>query len=250
MALSELRWAIPRLLTPRRTVRSRGLRFTLQCDNSMTAYRWREFNTKEPETLDWIDQCVRDGDTLFDIGANIGVYAIYAALRHPRLRVIAFEPEYANLHLLRDNILENDLQDRIEIYALGLSDRTGLSQLHIQDLTPGAALHTESRHPLQATLMQRPVVWREGIGVWTLDAFCQESGLHPNAIKLDVDGTERQVLSGAASMLAAQEFRSVIMEPPPIDEARQACEQLLEQAGFCRPVEKSTNQANEVWVRP
>lgn len=251
MALSELRWAIPKLLTPRRTVRSRGLRFTLQCDNPMTAYRWRHFNTKEPETLNWIDQWVRDGDTLFDVGANIGVYAIYAAVRHPRLRVMAFEPEYANLHLLRDNILQNALQDRIQVYAIGLSDRTGLSQLHIQDVTPGAALHTESMRPIQETLMQRPVVWREGIGVWTMDAFCRESGLYPNAIKLDVDGTEHQILGGAAQVLAIPQLRSIIMEPPPIDDARRACEQLLRQAGFCRPMEQSANQANnEVWVRP
>ena len=76
---------------------------------------------------------MRSGDIFFDIGANIGVYTIYAALRHPGARVVAFEPEYSNLHLLRDNIIENDLQDRVEVYSVALSNHTGLSHLHIQD---------------------------------------------------------------------------------------------------------------------
>ena len=42
----------------------------------------------------------------FDIGANIGEFSIYAALRHPQLRVLSFEPEYSNLSLLKENIVD------------------------------------------------------------------------------------------------------------------------------------------------
>lgn len=164
-------------------MRSRGLEFTLPCDNWITHFRWRTYNSKEPETLDWIDRWIRDGETVFDIGANIGLYAIYTALRHPKARVIAFEPEYANLHLFRDNIFANGLEERIEVYALAFSNYTGLSHLYIQDTTPGAALHTASRVPLAVTRAQRPVIWREGICTFTVDAFGETTGVAPNHMK-------------------------------------------------------------------
>ncbi len=237
-------------MAPRRMVHSRSLSFTLQYDNWITRYRWQSYNDKEPETLNWIDTWVRDGDTFFDIGANIGVYTIYAALRHPRARVIAFEPEYANLHLLRDNIIENGLQDRIGVYSIALSNCSGISHLYIQDFTPGSALHTESREILSMTFTEHPVVWREGICTFTLDAFCDATSLHPNCLKIDVDGTEPKILEGAVRTLSSPRLRTVIIELPNEKRARDTCIDLLYAAGLHRewrdPLAKSPN---EIWVR-
>src|SRR4051812_35963938 len=137
------------LLSPRAPVSCRGLKFSLPADNWITRYRWKTYNTKEVETLDWVDNIVRDGDIIFDIGANIGQYSLYSALRHPHVRVVAFEPEYANAYLLRDNVIHNRLEKRIEIFSIALSNHCGLTYLHLQDLTPGAALLTESKEELQ-----------------------------------------------------------------------------------------------------
>lgn len=237
------------VLAPQRIVRSRGLAFTLQCNNRITEFRWASFNEKEPETLDWIDRTLKDGEIFFDIGANIGVYTLYAALRRPGARVVAFEPEYANLHLLRDNILDNGLQDRVEVYALALGNRTGLSQLHIQDATPGAALHTESAQPLAVTLTHKPVIWREGISAYTLDAFCREVGVRPHCLKIDVDGTEPEVLEGAADTLRSEPLRSVILEMFGGPAIREACSRRLLAAGLHREWSDPRRTDNEVWVR-
>lgn len=248
--LLALRWQAVRALAPRRVVHSRGLRFSLQCENRITHYRWQTYNGKEPETLDWVDQWVRDGDTLIDIGANIGVYTLYAALRHPRARVIAIEPEYANLHLLKDNIIANSLQERVCVYALALSDRSGVSQLHLQDTAAGSALHTESPGVLEATVSGRPVVWREGICTLTLDAFCEQTALRPQCIKLDVDGTEPHVLAGAARTLRSPLLRSLIIELPDAAQDRAACEERLVAAGLRRHWhDPRGTSSNEVWVR-
>lgn len=231
-------------------MRSRGLQFTLPCDNWITQFRWQTYNSKEPETLDWIDQCIQDGDTFFDIGANIGLYSIYAALRHPTLRVIAFEPEYANLHLLKDNILANHLEARIEVYSLAFSSHSGLSRLYIQDATPGAALHTESREKLNLTREHRLVIWSEGICVFTIDDFCQISTLMPHHIKIDVDGTEPEILEGAAKTLRAQEIRSLLVEMPTIPASRDACRKLLQGTALVQQwYDTSAKSLNEVWVR-
>lgn len=247
--LMNLRWSAARRLVPRRAVQSRGLRFTVQCDNWITHYRWQTYNEKEPEMLDWIDAWIRGGDIFFDVGANIGLYAIYAALRHLGARVIAFEPEYSNLHLLRDNITGNGLQERVEVYSLALGNRVGVSRFHIQDLTPGSALHTESEEPLTQTLQRCPVILREGVGVTTLDAFCQESGLTPNCMKIDVDGTEPLILEGGIRTMSSKQFRSLIIELPE-PQMRERAIRCLKEAGLRRewwdPRGKSSN---EIWVR-
>jgi hypothetical protein len=101
-AMWRTRWRlVEAALSPRRDVVCRGLRFSLPADNWITRYRWQSYNTKEVETLDWIDKAFQNDDTLFDIGANIGQYSIYAALRHPGIHVVAFEPEYSNAPLFK-----------------------------------------------------------------------------------------------------------------------------------------------------
>ena len=234
----------------RRTVTSRGLRFTLQCDNWITHYRWKTYNDKEPETLDWIDRSMRDGELLFDIGANTGLYTLYAALRFPRSRIVAFEPEYANLHLLKDNVLANGLRERVDVYSVGLSNVSGLSHLHIQDATPGSALHSEASGRLEQTLMGRSVIWREGIWTTTVDEFCKTKGHQPHCLKIDVDGTELKILEGARETLRQPMLRSVLIELAGSSAERNAARALLAEAGLrCVWEDPQRAISTEVWDR-
>ena len=135
-------------LSSSKTIHSRGISFKLNTDNWITKYRARTFNEKEPEMLDWLDQNLCDEDIFFDIGANIGIYSIYAAIRKPNAKVFSIEPEYSNLHQLKQNILKNKLQNNIFSYSIGLDEISGVSHLHIQDTTPGSALSTISNENL------------------------------------------------------------------------------------------------------
>ena len=243
------RWRLVEVLEPRSRVRARGLSLTLQCDNWITQFRMETVETKEPETLDWIDGHLREDDLLFDIGGNIGVFTLYAALRHLRARVVVFEPEYSSLHLLRDNIVANGLSERVQVYPFALGDRTGLSQLYVQDLTPGAALHTESERQLWTTDSGERVVLSEGIWAMTLDEFCERAGLWPNALKIDVDGGEGRVLAGAQETLSRPGLRSLLVEAGDAGLGPDACD-LLRRAGFSRhDTGRRSESGNEVWVR-
>ena len=55
----------------------------------------------------------RPGDLFIDIGANIGLYSIYAAIKHSNSEVISFEPSTSNLRVLSRNISINKLEEKI-----------------------------------------------------------------------------------------------------------------------------------------
>jgi FkbM family methyltransferase len=245
----RLRQRLVRLVVPRRHVSVRGMAFSLPCENWITDFRQRTYASKEPETLDWIDG-LSDRDVLIDVGANIGLYALYAARRHPAMRVVALEPEYSNLHLFRDNVIENRVEGQITIYPVALGATDGLSYLHIQDLHPGAALHSVSNGALSATRTARPVVAREGIVEMLLDTLCARAGIVPTCMKIDVDGNEQRVLAGAARTLASPTFRSLLIEMPEAHHEHAVCVALLEKAGLTRDSRghEGTNH-NEIWSR-
>jgi FkbM family methyltransferase len=131
-----------------------------------------------------------------------------------------------------------------------LGNRTGISRLHIQDLTPGAALHTESSETLMVTRTHKPVIWREGISTFTLDAFCEETGLTPQSLKMDVDGTEREILEGAQRTLRSPSLRSLLVEMFGGPDVREACAQLLLAAGLRQVWSDPARSDNEIWARP
>ena len=86
--------------------------------------RINTFFTKEPETLAWIDNFEGDNKiTFWDIGANIGIYSIYAALSHKNIQIISFEPSTSNLRVLSQNISKNNLSQKINICQFALTNQ-------------------------------------------------------------------------------------------------------------------------------
>ncbi|HEY5918287.1 MAG TPA: hypothetical protein VIU13_12820, partial [Chryseolinea sp.] len=75
------------------TCNVRGVEVKIGVSSALELFRCETYDTKEPETLDWIDKFKKD-EILFDIGGNIGVYSMYAGKKGAR--VYAFEPESQN----------------------------------------------------------------------------------------------------------------------------------------------------------
>jgi len=233
-------------LSSKSMVHSRGLSFQLLSDNWITKFRARTFNDKEPEMLDWLDENLQEGDIFFDVGANVGIYSIYAALRKPKAMVYAFEPEYSNLHQLKMNIINNDLLNNVIPFAIAISDQTGVSYLHIQDFTAGAALSTEQRDSINKTF-GKDVVWKEGIGTSTLDYISENLDIHPNLIKIDVDGNELKILNGGRKVFSNTKLRSIIIEMIKTLPNYSGIKKYLNEQGF--KLEKEFEE-NQIWSRP
>ena len=91
--------------------------------------------------MEWINS-FHPNSVFFDIGANIGLYSIYAA-KSVNAEVYAFEPSVFNLPILAKNIYLNSLSESIVILPIPLSDKpAGISTLSLSNDTFGGALHT------------------------------------------------------------------------------------------------------------
>ena len=112
------------------TVTHNGIKLKFATPNPLTRWRAETFASKEPETLQWIDE-MKPGDVLWDIGANVGLYSIYAAKKHG-IKVFSFEPSIFNLKLLGRNCAVNSVSSLITILPFALSTAQNLVACVIQ----------------------------------------------------------------------------------------------------------------------
>jgi len=81
--------------------------------------------TYEPHLQQAIRRYVRRGETVYDVGANLGYVSLSLAKRvGPTGHVAAFEPIPQNVELLRKNIANNRLSS-VRVFDVAASDRTG-----------------------------------------------------------------------------------------------------------------------------
>src|SRR5882672_3808011 len=127
-------------LNPRCEIMHNGIRVVYATPSSATKWRVDTLFEKEPITVNWIAEFAA-GEVLVDIGANVGMYTVWAA-KTRGTRVFAFEPEAQNYALLNRNIVLNDLGTQVKAYCLGLSDQAGFSELHLSGLDVGGSCHS------------------------------------------------------------------------------------------------------------
>ena len=77
----------------------------------------------EPETLAWIDEHVTPGACLWDIGAHIGSFSLYAGAKLAKTggEVISFEPSAATYSVLNENIRINGLSKTVPAFVPSLT---------------------------------------------------------------------------------------------------------------------------------
>lgn len=190
-----------------RTIRHDGLELTFAIPNGLNRFRVDTFSEKEPETLEWIDG-IPEGSVLWDVGANIGLYSCYAALRRS-CRVVAFEPSVFNLETLVRNVGLNGVAERVTVVPVALTDDAGVGTLHLTSTERGGAL---SAFGVDFGHDGRPIdaVFRYStLGVSAVAAV--EMGVPvPDFLKLDVDGVEHLILRGARPLLPG--VRGILVE--------------------------------------
>jgi FkbM family methyltransferase len=199
--------------------------------------------TKETDTIRWIDG-FDVGSVFWDIGANVGVYSLYAALKRHAL-VVAFEPTAANFYALTQNTHLNRLDSRIATYCLALSDVTRFGNVNLSSAEMGTAVHqfgdAGERSPYAGGTP--PQAMHGAVGFSVDDLVEQFLPPFPNHIKIDVDGLELKILSGAFRTLRDPRLRSVLVELSITYNEREQAAAILDQAGFKIVSQGSTQSA-------
>ncbi len=188
------------------TVARRGINWRLDLSEGID-FSIYFLGTFERSTAKALGRLVRSGDTVFDIGANIGAHSLpIARAVGPAGRLFSFEPTAYAFGKLRQNLsLNPELAARVSAHQLLLTD------------DPGAAVRSEiySSWPLRARSDAHPkhkgqLATTTGAEPETLDAFSDRHRISRlDVIKIDVDGSEYPVLHGGVETL--RKLRPVIL---------------------------------------
>ncbi len=166
----------------------------------------------EPEIAALMLRAIQPGDTVLDVGANIGFFTLLAAaLAGPDGRVVGFEPAPDILERLAVNLAWNDSAN-VTVVERPVSDRVDTVTFHLNSDNHGAhSLWDPGQHPdhPNSRAHARSIVTT----TTTIDAEVARLGLAPpRVIKIDTEGAEHRVLAGAIELLTEFEIPYIIAE--------------------------------------
>lgn len=151
--------------------------------------------TAEPHLQNIIRQHVGGGDTVYDIGANIGYVSLSLAKRVGTTgQVIAFEPVPRNIESFRENIEINGIKN-VRLFEAAASDKQGDAVIRMAENPSTASLLWHKNNPSAIELTIRTVL---------IDELVEAGDFgYPSFVKIDVEGAEALVLQGMRRTIAA-----------------------------------------------
>ena len=223
--------------------------------NRLSYYRVNTFNTKEPETLNWIDKFEKK-TTFWDVGANIGLYSCYAAKKR-ECKVFAFEPSIFNIEWLGKNIFLNKLVEKIVVIPSPLSETVLENKLNFSSIEWGGALTTFGKSYGHDGKDLKKIFEFSTMGISMDEAKNLLKIPQPMYIKIDVDGIEYLILKGGEKVLLNTKELSIEVNEK-FTEQKNNCDKYLKELGFSLREKKRSNlfkntdystSYNQIWVR-
>jgi FkbM family methyltransferase len=174
-----------------RTIRLDGVRFHVPSADRFIALLLERVSRQRPFALKVLDDLLRPGMVVADVGANVGRYSLRAAqLVGPTGRVYALEPDAPNAAALRKTIADSGLRG-IELLEAAAGDIDGMVELFLCEEHRGD-------HRTYPTGDARRAVAVRSVRLDTLLGDAPSVDL----VKIDVQGAEYRVLQGMSSLLA------------------------------------------------
>lgn len=201
------------------------------CLGWIPLWRSQTLFTKEPETIEWINSMPKSA-SLWDIGANVGLYSVYAGLKG--MKVLAFEPSALNTFLISKNIEINNLKDRVSLFPVAISDKNEFGFLNMTSTALGGALN-EFNKTDKASVgtgnYQADVIFKQGMFAYSIDELIQKYNFEiPNYIKIDVDSIEDRIIYGGANSFTNEKLKGVLLE---LDETEARTQELIDFLAEC-----------------
>jgi FkbM family methyltransferase len=147
-------------------------------------------------------------DTVFDIGANVGLYSLLAASTNPSAQIHAFEPTSAVIALLRTNIALNGFNN-ITVNDCAIGEHCGKGLLRecrgIDNANEGMNFVASDSLQVQPTDLP--------IAIVSLDDYAESHGInHIDLVKIDIEGGEYEALLGAKRLLSSGSISCLFVE--------------------------------------
>jgi len=180
---------------------------TARFDMSEASLYYHDFRAdlqSERKIIKLLLSTLSENDVFYDIGANIGIYSLFASDLLPNKNVVAFEPHPGRANMLRRNAKLNDHTLILKEFAL--SDTTGEMEL----ITEGTTRHHLAANTNLDCEPSTTVPVARGD-----DLIANTAVQSPNVIKIDVEGGEMNVLRGLEQTLQDGDCRVVFCEIHP-----------------------------------
>jgi FkbM family methyltransferase len=179
-------------------------------------YRYATFFTKEEGTIKWLEDTLQENDIFYDVGANLGLYSLFAAKLNKNIKTYAFEPHKLNFASLINNVRDNGLLKDIIPISIPLSDTAELTNLYYKSLYNGGSMNQLGKKNDAFNNRDFNVSFEEIIYAMPMDALAGTVLPLPTVVKIDVDGNELAILKGMTKVLSADNKpRSVQIEINP-----------------------------------
>lgn len=137
---------------------------------------------------------LKDDSVFVDIGANKGVFTVFAAKRLPNGRVLSFEPTSKNYNVLKRNVDVNKF-DNVELFEIGISDKHKVIPIYGPNERYLDGTKNEGAFSIFAS--EKTGQFLQDIEVDSLDSILRNNPSQKiDVIKIDVEGSEVDVLNG------------------------------------------------------
>jgi FkbM family methyltransferase len=141
-----------------------------------------------------------DGDFV-DVGAHVGMYAVRGARKlHGNGRVLAFEPNPTARAQLEENLVLNGC-DNVIVSAAAAAAQAGRATLHVPATSDPSFSSLEGGRFAEGSPVE--------VATEAIDTAVAEHDLRPSVLKIDVEGSELEVLAGARATI--DEFRPAVL---------------------------------------
>ena len=203
------------------------------CMGWIPLWRSQTLFVKEPEMIEWIDKMDKKS-ILWDIGANVGLYSVYAGLKG--LNVFAFEPSALNTFLISKNIEINNLKDNVSLFPIAVSDKNEFGYLNMTSTELGGALNEFNESDIETVgegAYKAEVVFKQGMFAYSTDELIAKYNFEvPDYIKIDVDSIEDRIIYGADKTLSNEKVKGIYLELDETEERTQKLIDFLEERGL------------------
>lgn len=158
-----------------------------------TRFRSFVYGTWEPKVTKAVTEAVEPGMTVIDVGAHIGYYTLlFAKCVGPTGSVFSFEPVPRNFALLEKNVQVNNLRN-VRLVNEAVFSRAASITINVPEEQP---------NPGSGSMKCQEGAEHYEVDATSLDDFCEESGVRPDILKIDVEGAEYDVLVGAQQTIS------------------------------------------------